>query len=140
MTDEDPKGAEESGRKRVLVVDDEVLIGRAITRLLKDSFDIVCVTSGAEALAQLAVPDSFDAVLCDLSMPGMSGREVYGALETTAPWVLSRFAFVSGGALDEATRVFLERSRGPRLSKPFDAQELRRVVESLAAGGASPTK
>ena len=131
MTDNDRETGQPSIRKRVLVVDDDALIGRAITRLLRDAFDVVCVTSGAAALAQLTEPHAFDAVLCDLSMPGMDGMELYRRLETVAPRVLPRLVFLTGGAVNPEARAFLAQLSSPQLGKPFDAQELRRVIESL---------
>src|SRR6185503_13671678 len=61
---------------RVLVVDDEESIRRAIGKFLRSrGFDVVTADSGVEALEQLA-QQSFVLMLCDVRMPGLTGLEV----------------------------------------------------------------
>src|SRR5207249_3036571 len=58
----------------VLVIDDERAIRSALERLLGKEYDVRSVPGGAEALSFLA-ETQVDAILCDLSMPEMSGME-----------------------------------------------------------------
>src|SRR4051812_29214836 len=62
---------------RVLVIDDEAAVGRTIQRLLGERHEVVVLTSGVQALELLERGESFDAILCDMSMPGMTGIDVY---------------------------------------------------------------
>jgi CheY-like chemotaxis protein len=68
--------------KRVLVVDDELAIGRLIaTRLEPLGVESVVVTDGAKALQKLR-SGHFDAMTVDILMPGMNGFEVLRALRS----------------------------------------------------------
>src|SRR5689334_10347065 len=62
---------------RVLVVDDEPAVGRTIQRLLGDRHDVIVVTSGTQAVDMLTSGDDFDVILCDMSMPEVTGMDVY---------------------------------------------------------------
>jgi CheY-like chemotaxis protein len=85
--------------------------------------------SGSEALQQLST-DSFDLIVCDLIMPGMSGMELYEEVARRAPAQAQRFVFLTGGTSNEAAREFLARVDRPRAYKPIDVSELRRLVDS----------
>jgi signal transduction histidine kinase/DNA-binding response OmpR family regulator/HAMP domain-containing protein len=61
------------GRKRLLVVEDNVIEVKAVERLFRpDAMDIVVAHTGEEAIALLA-ESRFDAVILDLMLPDMSG-------------------------------------------------------------------
>jgi PAS domain S-box-containing protein len=118
------------GRKRVLVVDDDPSMGLLITRLLSREIDVVAVTSGSEALERIAGGESFDAVLCDLMMPEMGGVELFHELGRVAPRLCERTIFMTGGAFTDRAQEFLDRVPNPRLHKPFDADQLKRLLEA----------
>ena len=62
--------------QRVLLVDDDVLVRETISeQLVELGFSVLATGSGAEALEILDHEDPFDAMVSDLSMPGMSGIE-----------------------------------------------------------------
>jgi CheY-like chemotaxis protein len=120
--------ATSAGRRRVLVLDDEPLVGRAIARMLGGEHDVVTLSEPADALARLSGGEFFDLVLCDLMMPGMSGIQCYEALRATRPELARGMVFLTGGAFTEEAQAFLERVPNARLEKPFEAEALRDVV------------
>jgi CheY-like chemotaxis protein len=127
------RDAAPEGRRRVLVVDDDPLVARSIARAVGKAALVTTAASGAAALELLAA-GRFDAVICDLMMPGMTGMELHERATARDPAQASRFIFVSGGAFTEAARLFLERSTAPLVEKPFDPAHLREVVEQVASG------
>ena len=68
----------------------------------------------------------FDAILCDLNMPGMSGRELYLELTACAPDQAARVVFTSGGACSAIDAAFAETR--PIIMKPFDREALGRAL------------
>ncbi len=78
---------------RVLVVDDEPMVRTVTTKLLRmRGHDVTAVDGGLAALELLGTPDAqadahppFDIVVTDLSMPGMSGRELATAVRARFP-------------------------------------------------------
>ncbi len=84
----EPEGAvEEPGHQCILVVEDNVEIGRFCTQILHDLGYGTMLTPTAEAaLAEIeAVPFRFDAVFSDVVMPGMGGIELAKRLRATHP-------------------------------------------------------
>jgi len=120
-----------SQRARLLIVDDEQSVGNVLARLLEASYDVVNASTGQEALKLLARSD-FEVVLCDVMMPGMTGMEFYNRLKQEAPAVSRRVVFMTGGGLIPEVATFLSGVERPRLEKPFDFQELRRVLSLVA--------
>ncbi|HEY2733728.1 MAG TPA: response regulator, partial [Polyangiales bacterium] len=98
-----------SRRGRVLVIDDEPAIVELVTRVLREDHEAVGVVGARKALAWLERDAAFDVILCDLMMPDMSGPELYQELERSAPHLLERFVFLSGGAFTDTARRFLVR-------------------------------
>jgi CheY-like chemotaxis protein len=81
-------------RSRVLVVDDEELLGRRLAEVLSEH-DFVAVRSGADALAVIAVGRGFDLVLCHLVLRDMSGLEVLARLRRERPDQAERLVFMT---------------------------------------------
>jgi CheY-like chemotaxis protein len=117
-------------KKRILVVDDEPIIGKSLRRALA-RHDVVPVCEAQEALARLEAGERFDALVCDLMMPRMTGMELHEEVQRRAPELAARTLFLTGGAFEARTRAFLSRVPNPRLDKPFDLDHLRAAVETL---------
>lgn len=119
---------------RVLVVDDEPLVGRAVKRVLADQSEVLCITSGAEALALLRDPaQEFRVILCDLMMPDMTGAEFRAGLLQLRPELDGRIVFITGGAFSPEMERFLAESSCPHLLKPFDVPVLRGLIADRLA-------
>ena len=97
--------------------------------LLGDDYEVVSFTDPRAALASV-LEGSFDVILCDLMMPGLSGMDVYERIEEQRPELVQRFVFITGGAFTERARSFLARTRRPQVRKPFRREELTEVIES----------
>lgn len=113
---------------RILVIDDEPLLGQTLALAFSGRHDIVLATSGREAIRRLAEDDRFDLVLCDLMMPDVSGPKVFEVVERDHPELVPRFAFITGGAFTERAQEFLERYSGRRIDKPFTISDVERVL------------
>jgi CheY-like chemotaxis protein len=120
---------------RVLVVDDEAAVGRTIQRLLGDRHEVVTVTSGAEAIDLVERGTDLDVILCDMSMPEMTGMDVYYRATALRPELAPRFVFMTGGSFHPRTREFLETTSNARIDKPFDLNALRSLVRDRIAEG-----
>jgi CheY-like chemotaxis protein len=122
-----------SRRARVLVVDDEAAVGRSIQALLAPELDVTHVTRGREALAKIAAGERYDAVLCDMMMPEMSGIELFLELQRADPALAHHVVFLTGGAFTDQTRDFLASAEHPPLEKPFTESQLRAAIERLTS-------
>ncbi len=129
----DLTSAEPAGRGRILVVDDEPVIGRVLEIVLGRKYEVKFVDSGRAALSLLTRDGSFDVILCDLTMPGMSGRELHERLVASRPDLASRLVLMTGGARDARDREFLSAMEGRRIDKPFHAETLERELAARIA-------
>jgi two-component system NtrC family sensor kinase len=122
---------------RVLVVDDEPLIGAALRDALSPPHAVEVVTRGEDGL-QAALTGGFDLVLCDVMMPGMSGIDVYQRAVERAPQLAERFVFMTGGAFTRHASQFLAASGRAQIAKPFDLDDLDQLLRErgLAGSGA----
>jgi signal transduction histidine kinase/CheY-like chemotaxis protein len=119
-----------SARARaILVVDDESGMRSALVALLRrDGHQIETAANGRLALDKLR-EQAFDVILCDLRMPDLDGIGLYRELEAHYPHLLHRVVFLTGDTWSPETNAFLERLNVPRLTKPFNALEVRRIVD-----------
>ena len=71
---------------KVLVIDDDAVVGRSFDRVLSDKgYDVSTALSGEEAL-QTMNDSEFDVVFTDIKMPGMDGLEVTERIKERCPW------------------------------------------------------
>ncbi len=115
-------------RSRILIVDDEPSIGRALARALRDSHEVVVLERAADALAAIVAGTRYDVILCDLMMPEMTGDQLHAALVDAAPEQAAVMIFVSGGAVTNSARSFLDAVPNPRLEKPFELATLHALL------------
>jgi signal transduction histidine kinase len=113
-------------RARVLVVEDETALARALAEEIGQVHDVVVAEGGERALAMLR-NQRFDAVLCDLRMPGMSGEAFYAAVWEMYPEQARAFIFMTGVGFGADVERFLMSSGRPVLEKPFATE--RALIE-----------
>lgn len=115
----------------VLVVDDEEPVVRLIARLLHDLGHHPTVVTSGEAALEALDRVSFDLMLCDVKMPGMSGFELVDAVRSREPELAERVIFITGDTLSSSTRSKLEQDGALFLPKPFSLEQLEAMLQSL---------
>jgi DNA-binding response OmpR family regulator len=118
---------------RILIIDDEPAVGRALARSLAREFQVEVSTSARAALDLLRTDEGFDLILCDLAMPGLSGPELYDRIRGSR--AAARVVFMTGGAVTRESQEFLSATPNPRLEKPFTLEEVRAMMRARSAGG-----
>ena len=121
----------------VLLVDDDELVRRSTSATLSNlGYNVVEVGSGAVAVDLIkARPGRFAAVLLDLVMPGMTGREVFHAVQEVRPDL--PIVVCTGYAADAHIDDAMKRAIAGLLQKPFAPE---RLSELLLSVGARPTR
>lgn len=131
-------------RGRILIVDDEPMIGSSLRRILRRDHDVSVATSGMQGKEILERDPSFDLILCDLMMPDFSGMDLYDWLEESNPKLARKIVFVTGGAFTPVAKQFLRRADNLRLEKPIDPKDLKALIADLLCragdGGGSRDK
>jgi CheY-like chemotaxis protein len=102
---EDPRGAPaRAGGKiasgetpritRVLVVDDDPLFAEAVRLALSDALEVKFATDAHQALTSMTAGDGYDVVVCERTMPGMSGVELQDRVHAASSKLAARFVFI----------------------------------------------
>jgi signal transduction histidine kinase/CheY-like chemotaxis protein len=116
---------------RILVVDDEPHIQHYMRATLEAwGHTVTLANNGAKALDE-AVQASFDAIISDLRMPELGGREMFERLTRAHPHIAERVIFSTGDTVRGDTLAFLESLGRPYLRKPFTLTELRAALADL---------
>ncbi|MEZ4287976.1 MAG: response regulator [Polyangiales bacterium] len=122
-------------RGRLMVIDDETLVGRSIRRALR-THEVAVFTSANEAVNKLLVDANYDVIFCDIMMPELNGMDVYEIIKDKRPELIDRFVFMTGGAFTASARKFLADSKVTCIEKPFEVAQLRELVRGrLNVGG-----
>ena len=119
------------GRIRVLIADDEEIALRVLRRQLHE-YLVTTVASGSAAIERLEA-EAYDVVLCDLSMPGCNGMEVWKRAKELG--YQGRFVLMTGGAATEALQDLVDRAHVPRLMKPVPLADLEAAIHAAVARG-----
>lgn len=143
-------------RGRVLLVEDEPALARALADGIGRLHDVTHVSNARDALRQL-VPGAmeeglvdrpitlvsgttmkrasppFDVVLCDLRMPGMSGEALYDEVRTYDPGQARGFIFMTGVGFGADVERFLRESGRPVLEKPFATEDALELIRKVLA-------
>jgi DNA-binding NtrC family response regulator len=116
-------------RVRVLVVDDEPSICKALEIALgRQGFSVVTV-GGGETATSLLREQHFDVLLVDLRIPDMRGDVIFELAAAIQPHLRTATLFMTGDITERAQRL-IGACKSPTLRKPFD---LRDVIDAVAA-------
>lgn len=123
-----------AGEARILVVDDEEVIGDLLVDLL--SMMNYTVDVGQDGAAGLALLEQHEyaGIVSDIKMPGMNGIDFFRRVGEQFPHMVDRFIFSSGDTISPDTHEFLTESGRPYLRKPFNLSDLRALVSRVIAG------
>lgn len=111
---------------RILVVDDEPEVRDLLRRFFtRKKYTVLTAESGAECLATLE-RDEVDAVLLDVTMPGMSGMEVLARIHATRPDL--PVVMVTGMTDEELAKETLAKGAFDYVMKPMNFDYLERTI------------
>lgn len=119
---------------RVLVIDDEPELQRALQRVLTNLGCDVTTALDGETGVQRARERSFDLVLCDVRIPGLHGPELLDRIRLQTPAVEEVLVFMTGDTITREIREFIATSGRPSLTKPFGRAQLQQLLGNVRAG------
>ncbi|WP_284620736.1 hybrid sensor histidine kinase/response regulator [Aquabacterium humicola] len=115
---------------RVLVVDDEIDVALTVVAMLADEANVDCTATDGLAVLDHLARVNFDAVICDIRMPGVDGISIWRSLASLPDPPV--FIFMTGDSLSEELTRTLSSSGCAVLSKPFSKVELLRSLGQVA--------
>jgi two-component system, OmpR family, response regulator len=113
---------------RVLLVDDDPTMLKLLeVNFALEGFDVVAARSGEEALDRAAT-DRPDAVVLDVTLPGIDGHEVAARLRADPATAHAALVFLTGRSVsDVASSTLVD---VPFVTKPFDPADLVALVRT----------
>ena len=118
-------------RPKVLIADDHELMVRSLVRFLAPEFEIVATVSDGEALVDAARQFQPDVIVADISMPGMTGTEAFGALRTAAA---CPFIFLTAYQDAELAAELIEAGAAGFVLKQAAGNELMAAIREVLQG------
>ena len=119
---------EEVALPRVLVLEDDDDMREVLANYLESlPCEVASVANGLEGIRKVMAED-FDAIVCDMMMPGLAGDLFYLAVERTKPDLCARFVFITAHSGNEKIKYFIREIGGVILTKPFHMDEMRDAI------------
>ena len=116
---------------RVLVVDDEPAVRRALERALRHFGYETISAGGGDSAYEILAHDHFDAILLDIRMPLMSGDALFLAIVRRWPDLRDRIILMSGDIERASQGWSAELKSRPLLAKPFTFQTLHQALHEV---------
>ena len=117
------------GNKRLLIIDDDEDMRSLLADFFEgEGFEPELVNNGSEAFRKMA-HQSYDLVITDIRMTGLSGLDILPGLKTLQPRT-SVIAITAFGS-EEVRRKALTRGADLYLEKPIRLEDLRRLVHRI---------
>jgi CheY-like chemotaxis protein len=126
--------------KRILFVEDDEMSRDVIsTRLTRSGYEVVTVDDGHRALSTVSL-QSFDLIILDMSMPGLSGWDTARKLKASAPTASIPILALSAHTMSADRKKALDAGCGDFDSKPVNLPRLLGKIEALLGAGAQAGK
>ena len=122
-------------KSRILVIDDDGVLRRLMTKLLiAGGYDVTTAASGEEGLKVFEAGPPPDAIVLDLLMPGLSGFEVLAQLRQTPAGFAVPVLVLTGQVAPQDQERVMQLGADLFMTKPFSSFELLdtiRVVSTM---------
>ncbi len=114
---------------RILIVDDDTNVVRILARTFENSgFSVTTAANGELAYGLLGAEDAFDAMICDVQMPRLTGQELCERLASDGPYIPSCVLLVTSRS-DVEIREWVAAIPSVNLvEKPIGPKQLLRTV------------
>ncbi len=122
-------GSAESGKRSILVVEDDPAMRRFLVNILRQQYSVVEAENGKEAL-DIATRERPDLVLSDVVMPVMSGLQLAQAMKRSADTTDIPIVLLTAQGAAEKAADGLSSGANDYVSKPFSPRELLARVET----------
>ncbi|HEX4645376.1 MAG TPA: response regulator, partial [Verrucomicrobiae bacterium] len=116
---------------KILVLDDETSIAEMLGEMLGLLGYTPTLSHAPMQAVELIEEQEFDLIISDFRMPGLNGQQFYELVARKKPALARRIVFLTGDMVNEETQDFLKASGSPHLAKPFNLENVKRIVAEV---------
>jgi CheY-like chemotaxis protein len=116
---------------RILVVEDDANTRELLDFTLRWNGHNADTAEGGREALELLARRSYDVILTDVSMPEMSGEDLYRRIEHGWPHLVPRIMFVTAAPPDNGFQAQYGGRSVPVLTKPYTPQRLLQMIEDV---------
>ena len=120
-----------SERKRLLVVDDDDFFLSVTTGVLKDTYEVIPVKSGKEALDYMLQGPAPDLILLDIMMPNMDGWETFNKIRAISFMRNIPVVFLTSLNEENDEKRAQEIGAADFIKKPYEKNDLLKRIEKI---------
>jgi DNA-binding response OmpR family regulator len=120
-----------SCKKKILVVEDEPIVGRLYRRVLSAKGFNVDVAQNGQTAFEAATNKNYDLCVSDIRLPGITGIQLYELSKAHSPQLSRRMIFMTGDTMSANIQLFLQQSGIPCSMKPFSPEELVAAMREI---------
>jgi DNA-binding NtrC family response regulator len=129
MSEANPTLGESAVQQRILVIDDESIVGMSVRRILApDGYEIDTFTDPQAGL-QAALSGGFDVIFLDLQMPGLNGLDILKHIKATG--ISSEVVIITGHSTVESAVEAMKEGATDYLTKPFSPGQLKMILDRV---------
>ena len=121
------------GKKKVFLVDDDVMFEEVIVHLLSDKYEIILSNSGEEALNKI-IKCKPDLILLDIILPGMDGWQVFHTIKGITLINNIPIAFLTSLSEEEGLEHAKQIGAAGYFRKPIEKDDLLTGIEKILSG------
>jgi CheY-like chemotaxis protein len=118
-------------KKKILVVEDEPILGNLCVRILKLNGYTVDLAKNGRVAKEMIQNHDYDMCLTDIRTPEMDGMELYKYLQEDRPSLAQNVIFMTGDVMSKGINTFIEKYKVRYILKPFTQGELTAVIKEL---------
>jgi CheY-like chemotaxis protein len=119
-------------KKKILLVDDELMLLLSMQRMLEDDYDITIVVGGRKALNVITKQHgNFDLIISDIFMPDVDGVKLYHHVMKDYPDLAKHMILMTGAHLTPEIESFIGTTDNVCISKPFEHDQLLQTIKEL---------
>lgn len=122
---------------KILVIDDDAMLRRVLTRGLRRRHVVEEREDAAVALTEILGGARYDAIVCDLGLTGMTGRQFVLSLNAIAPEQAAKVVILTGSSKDSLDEVLLAVVGSRFVEKPATLNEIELVLGEVCGARAN---
>lgn len=118
-------------KKKILVVEDEPILGNLCIRILKLNGYTAELAKNGRIAKDMIQSNNYDLCLTDIRTPEMDGMELYKYLKEDRPALAKKVIFMTGDVMSKGIDTFIDKYKVRYILKPFTQSELVAAIKEL---------